>query len=75
MISPFAGVRLNPSISRREETLCLPYDCLNPVIEKKLRAYRHNAIYLEEPRPYAKSAKALWQAWNSSGTLVEDSKS
>ena|GEM_PF-6934704 len=75
MIKPFAGTRFSPSILREEETLCLPYDCLTPVIEKKLRAHSHNAIYLEEPRPSVKSAAVLWRAWSANGTLAHDSPS
>ncbi|MBI4370384.1 MAG: DUF1015 family protein [Elusimicrobia bacterium] len=75
MIEPFKGFRIYPNGPRSGELLCLPYDCLTPDIEKKLRAVNLNAIHLEEPRPNLSMGRRRWQKWVWEKRLIDDKAS
>ncbi|MEK7287479.1 MAG: DUF1015 family protein [Elusimicrobiota bacterium] len=72
LLAPFAGLRFGAELGSGQEMLCLPYDCLTPELEAKLRKSSLNAIYLEEPKPRLSSAFKLWSAWKKQGFLTQD---
>ncbi|MBI4063157.1 MAG: DUF1015 family protein [Elusimicrobia bacterium] len=75
LLSPFAGLRVRVPPVDRGETLCLPYDCLTPELEEKLRRYPFNAIHLEEPKPRVISGHKTWASWKEQGALERDPES
>ncbi|MBI2070495.1 MAG: DUF1015 family protein [Elusimicrobia bacterium] len=75
MVHPFKGFRFERATLVRGESLCLPYDCLTPELERTLRSQEFNAIHLEEPRPNLTQAGRRWAKWRQNGALRQDSLS
>lgn len=75
MLVPFKGWRLSAEVLNGQEPLCLPFDCITPEMEKRLRAVPYNAVHLEEPRPNQKTGSKIWARWKQSGWVVPDAPS